>query len=265
MSQIGALFGGLFGDAGLNFVNEAGGKKKVFGGKPEVAPFIPLDLTAEQKKALEGNLANASTIEALLNRLVPGFSSLIKKGTENSMALLSGEIPKDVQDQIYRSSAFQSLQGGFQGSGMSKSLTARDLGRTSLDLQQAGANSAQQWAKLAESSYSPFIIDPAQQASATAANNAGEQATKQFQYNVDAAPDPGAAGVFNLNTALGMQMLSFGMGAAGGAFGGGGSPAPAAPQGGTYNYAGTSGGTNWQYNPTTGQYAPILRATWGGG
>lgn len=247
------------------------GRENVFGSRPDVADFTSLDLTEEQRKALEGNLSNADSIEQLLNRFVPGFSDMLAQGTANSMSLLRGEIPKDVQDQVNRSSAYQAFQGGYAGSGMAHALTARDLGRTSLDLQNMGNNSAQQWTKLAQSSYSPFIIDTAQQAQVTAANNAGEQQNQQFKYNVAAAPDPAAAGIYAMNSAIGMKLLDFGMGAAGGAMGGGGgggSSAAAPASGGQYNYAGQgANGQAWQYNAQTGQYAPILQAqrtTWGG-
>lgn len=272
--------GGSFGRTGVAALFSGGdiagdtaniyGKDKVFGTKEKIAPYTPLDLTAEQLKSLKGNLSNADTIEGLLNRMVPGWSEMLKQGTGNATAELKGQIPKDVQEQIYRQSAFQALSGGFGGSGMAHALTARDLGRTSLDLTNMGNNAAQQWTKLAESSYSPFVTTTAEQANVTAANNAGEQATLQHQYNVDAAPDPAAAGMYAINSAIGQQLLSFGMGAAGGAMGGaGGAGAGAAKSGGTYNYAGQgANGQQWQYNSTTGQYAPILqaqRATWGGG
>jgi len=267
-SQIGALFGGLFGDAGQNFAGLQGGASKVFGSKPKVADFTALNLTEEQKKALQGNLSNADAMETLLNRLIPGWSANLAQAQKNNTSLLQGQIPQDVQDKILRNSAYQSFAGGFGGSGMSHALTARDLGLTSLDLQQQGNNSAQQWAKLAENTYSPLIIDTAQQAQATAANNAGRQANQQYKYNVAAAPDPGAAGVFNLDTALGMQALSFGMGSLGGIGGGGGTPNPSSGGGmpsNYYNYAGQQGGVAYQYNPTSNSYIPIQRATqWGG-
>lgn len=63
---------------------------------------------------------------------------------ENTGSYLRGEIPADVLAQIGRTSAFRSLQGGFQGSQMAKALTARDVGLTSLDLTKRGGDSLQQ-------------------------------------------------------------------------------------------------------------------------
>jgi hypothetical protein len=92
---------------------------------------------------------------------------------------------------------------------------------------------AQQWTGLAESAYSPFTISTGQQAGTTAANNAGIQAMKQFQFNVAAAPTPASLGHFLLDKSIGDQFMSFGLGAAGGAIAGGGGAAlgGGAPQG----------------------------------
>lgn len=266
MSQIGALVSGLWGDAGLNFTNEAGGKDAVFGTKPLVADYKPIDLSDETAKAVAANLENLPEISALLDKIIPGFSDILAQGSENTLSQLHGEIPPDVLAQIQRSSAFKATQGGFGGTAMGKALTARDIGRTSLDLTTMGANSAQIWAKLAEEAYSPFTVSSGQQAGTTAANNAGIQAQKQFQFNVDAAPDPGAAGVFGLDKELGMQMLSFGMGAAGGAIAGGGGAAAGygMPAGSTATPGSTgylsSGGIAYGNVPSW-----YTQPTWGGG
>lgn len=250
----------------------------IFGTKPKVADFVPVDLGAEQSKALASNQGNADDIVSMLDKFVPGFSDILKQGLGTSASLMRGEIPQDVQDQVKRSDAFQSLMGGFAGTGMSKALTARDFGRTSLDLQQAGANSAQLWTKLAESSYSPWMVTTAEEASQTAANNAGAQATQQYQYNVDAAADPSKLGLFNLQTAQNQQQQSQVSSIAGllaglgstqlsgvGSSGAGG----AAPGGNTTIYNGTlapvgnygGGGTpGFAYNPSTGQYGQVSGA-----
>ena len=266
MSQIGALVSGLWGDAGSNFVNEQGGPDAVFGTKPQVADFTPIDLAAETGKATAGNLQNYGAVTELLNKISPGFSDMLAKGSQNTLSELSGEIPQDVQDQVMRSSAFQSLMGGFSGTNMAHALTARDLGRTSLDLTNMGTNSAQSWAKYAQDAYSPFTVSTGEQAATTAANNQGKQAHDQYQFNVDAAPDPGAAGVFNLDTALGEQMLSIGGAFAGGGMGGGSRSTPTQQSPMTYGIVGGSGNDPaYQYNSSTGTFVQVPRATgaWG--
>lgn len=211
---------------------------EIYGTKPKVADYENVNLTAEQRKALEGNLANFDLIAQLskdysalsmqqMDTLMPGYSGLLASGAKTSQSildaaapLLKGEIPQDVQDKVLRSSAYQSLMGGYAGSGMSKALTARDLGRTSLDLLNqgtamgtAGGNSAQLWSNMARGNMlnpGSMLIDPAMQAGITTQNNMANQAVQQFRYNVAAAPDPAAMGVKNdFMSLLGMAVSAY--------------------------------------------------------
>ena len=214
-------------------VNEAGGGKKVFGTKAQVADYTPTDLGAETQKALESNLANYPDIAALLDKILPGYGDMLKQGGKNTLSLLKGEIPQDVQDSLRRSSAFKALKGGYAGSAMDLAGKAESYGETSLGLSQLGGNAAQNWAAIAQRSASPFLISGPQQAEMTFKNNLGNQATQQFKYNIAAAPDPSAAGIFNLQTALGAMAASFGLSsAASGLRGGGAGVNPGVGQGG---------------------------------
>lgn len=235
----------------------SGGSNAVFGTKPKVAPFTPVSLDEATKTTLGINEGNFGDIIKYLNQVVPGFSDLLQSGSDASKELLtqgetlaSGQIPSDVMSSVERSSAFQSLQGGFSGSPMGRALSARDLGLTSLNLINQGAgligqgsNAAQLWTQLAEGAVSSFVTSTSQEAAVEAANNAGKQATDQYQFNVNAAPDPAALGKFNTNVAIGQQLV----GVAGGILGGG--------SGGAGHSAAPVGSTNWQYNPTTGSFS----------
>jgi hypothetical protein len=212
----------------------AGGTSAVFGTKPGVAEYTPTDLGAEAKKAAASDISNMPEIQALLEKILPGYGEMVGQGSKNTLSLLRGEIPQDVQDQVRRTSAFRSLTGGFGGSGIAKSLTARDLGLTSLDLMGKGENSAQRWAGLTEGAVSPFSVTAKEQADQTMKNNLYKQATEQFKYNVLAAPDPGAAGLFNTIATIGGTAASFGVGSALGAIGGG---KGSVPQQGVANYS----------------------------
>lgn len=192
-------------------IGAAGGADKVFGTKPGVAEYTPTDLGAEANRAVGANTANMPEITALLNKILPGYTDMVAQGSKNTMSLLRGELPKDVEDKVRRNSAFKAFSGGYAGSGMSKALTARDFGRTSLDLMQVGENSAQRWAALTQGSVAPYSITAGQQADSTFKNNLYKQATEQFRYNVLAAPEPGAAGMFNTISAIGGTAASFGM------------------------------------------------------
>lgn len=241
-------------------IDAAGGGEKVFGTKPGVADYTPTDLTTEAGRAAKGNLENMPGIMALLERILPGYGEMVKQGGKNTNALLRGEIPEDVQAAVKRSSAFRSLQGGYGGSAMSKALTARDFGRTSLDLMERGGNSAQRWAGLTQASVAPFTVTAPAQGAATFQNNLYRQATEQHRMNVAAAPDPGAAGLFNTIATIGGTAASFGMGAMTGGMGGGQQPQqpqgyqqqPPMTTGNATNTGAGMGGWNW------GSY-------WGGG
>lgn len=72
---------------------------------------------------------------------------------ENSQALLRGEVPQDVQDQILRTNAELSYQIGVRGQAQGN-LVARDLGLTSLQMQEAGLAQSQQALSLGAQTYS---------------------------------------------------------------------------------------------------------------
>lgn len=245
----------------------SGGSDAVFGTKPKVAPFTPVSLDDATKTTLGINEGNFGDIIKYLNQVVPGFSDLLQTGSDASKELLtqgqtlaSGQIPEDVMSSVERSAAFQSLQRGFSGSPMGRALTARDFGLTSLNLINQGAgligqgsNAAQLWTQLAEGAVSPFTTSVSQEAAVEAANNAGKQATDQFQFNVDAAPDPAALGKFNTNVAIGQQLVGIAGGILGGGAGGGGhSAAPI-----------TS--TDWRYDPNTGSFTQAQAGGTGSG
>ena len=57
---------------------------------------------------------------------------------QNASSMMRGEIPQDVVDQLERISAERGIRSGIGAGGRAENLTARDLGRTSLDLITAG-------------------------------------------------------------------------------------------------------------------------------
>ncbi len=220
------FFGSLLsgGDIGNTLINDISGgdPSTIFGSKPEVAPYTPIDLNAETQKAVSSNLQNLPSITDLLNKTIPGFSDFLTTGLSNASALQHGVLPQEDVATLQRTSAFQSLQGGYGGTPMSSANFLRNYGKSLYDANLQGANLGQQMTQLAEGAYSPFITTPGQEAGTTAANNAGLQASQQFQFNVNAAPTPSALGHFQLDQHIGDQFMSFGLGAAGGAIAGGG-------------------------------------------
>jgi hypothetical protein len=91
--------------------------------------------------------ADVATRTAMLDQYVPDWRQQRDKAASINEALMSGEIPKDVADQLKRSAAFTSVMGG-GGAGTQRALTARDLGTTSLQLQQQGMVGAQNWTNM---------------------------------------------------------------------------------------------------------------------
>jgi len=96
---------------------------------------------APRTRALEQQ-RTAVTREQLLENLglsIPGYEQAQAARAQNALALLRGELPPDVLSQIQRKSAAKALEGGFAGSKAAQGLTARDIGRTTLQAQQEGA------------------------------------------------------------------------------------------------------------------------------
>lgn len=216
-------------------IDSAGGGKAVFGSKPGVAEFTETDLGAESKKAAAANTRNLPEIESLLEKIMPGWKSMVGQGSKNAQSMLRGEIPDDVQGLLRRNAAYKAFSGGYGGSGMSKALTARDFGLTSLDLMNKGENSAMRWMGAARESVAPWMVTGPAQAQQTERNNLYKQAVEQFKFNVLAAPSPEAAGKFNTISTIGSLAASFGLSSMGGAMGGkAGTAAGSAASGASY-------------------------------
>lgn len=190
---------------------------QVFGRKPDVPALQPTDPLAELSTLLGGEIKDWPQIEEIsnlyqqymlgaLNEAVPGFSDILKQGSADTQSILSeaaplikGELPEDVKSQVLRSGAFQGLMSG-GGPQFTQSLQARDLGLTSLNLMNQGAqlateggNAAQRWASIAGGtimSPSQSMYSPAWFTDFIAKQRASQQAIAQQRANVAAAPSP---------------------------------------------------------------------------
>jgi hypothetical protein len=120
-------------------------------------PFWNLDIPGMARQGIQFGLSaapdinqlNMMQLQTLLNQALPGYQGMVsglQGGAMNllqgptTQSLLAGNVPADVQNQIRRSAAYQSLIGGTAGAGTGTAgaITARDLGLTSLDLMQRG-------------------------------------------------------------------------------------------------------------------------------
>ena len=84
------------------------------------------------------NRFNQGQVNDVLEQGIPGFSEMQRRRVKQATDLLGGGVPEDVQKQVFRSSAGRALSGGFSGSPAGRNLTARDFGRTSLDMIERG-------------------------------------------------------------------------------------------------------------------------------
>lgn len=122
------------------------------------APYV--DVTTEQRKALEGNLKNLGDLSALggrtqaaldeetiamLRRFIPNWDEIAGNIGDTLASESRGEVPQDVQDFLSRKSAELGISAGTAGSQFDKYRTARNLGLTSLQLADKAIDSTSRW------------------------------------------------------------------------------------------------------------------------
>jgi hypothetical protein len=196
ISGLGSLFGGLFG-----------------GKRPKVPELKPIDFAAEQRQAIQQNIAalqpatelsqkttaaEQSQLEAQLRRVIPGYDQLVQQAGANIGAALRGEISPEVSAQVQRSTAGRALSGGFgAGSGFGRALTARDLGLTGMQIQNQGLAQAQNFIQQQRTfgmvqpfSVSSMFITPAQRIGAIQQQNQLQYGRDLTAAQVAAAPSP---------------------------------------------------------------------------
>jgi len=204
------------------------------GSKPKVPEFKPINFAAEQKAAIKQNLeslpaasdiarkttsADQSVLEEQLRRAIPGYDQLIAQAGSNIGASLRGEISPEISSQVQRSTAGRALSGGFGGaSGMGRSLTARDLGLTGMQIQNQGLQQAQSFIQqqrmfgmVQPFSTSSMFITPAQRVGVL-------QQQQQAQYTRDLAAAQVSAAPNPMMSALGGSLSTIGGLVAGPAF-----------------------------------------------
>jgi hypothetical protein len=238
---------GIIAGAAILGAASIGGGLLAAGSKPKVPAFKPIDFQAEQKQAIQQNIealqpatelaqkttaAEQSQLEAQLRRAIPGYDQIVQQASKNIGSALKGELPTDVASQIQRSTAGRALSGGFGGaSGFGRALTARDLGLTSLQLQNQGLAQAQNFIQQQRVygmtqpfSVSSMFITPAQRVTALQNQQAAQYNRDMTAAQVAAMPDPKMAaigqGIQSMGGVIGGSMFQGGM--AGGMGRGGG-------------------------------------------
>ena len=203
------------------------------GSKPKIPELKPIDFAAEQRQAIQQNIASLepatelaqkttaaeqSQLEAQLRRAIPGYDQLIQQASQNIGSALRGELSPEATRNLQRFSAGQALTRGYGGgSGMGLFGAVQNYAKASEARQQQGLAQAQNFIQQQRAfgmtqpfSVSSMFITPAQRVGVM-------QQQQQAQYNrnlqaaqVAAMPDPTMA-------AIGSAISSAG-GFAGGAY-----------------------------------------------
>jgi len=164
---------------------------------PKVPGLTPIDVAAEQAKAIQGNITNYGLISQLsdlanktsLEQGLARIDTLLGGGTRQQIVDLiqtglRGELPKDITDLIARRSAERGVSRGVPGSVFARNLELRDLGLTSLATTQQALDTATRWlqtsnALVPQFDFSSMFISPAQ---AIAQANINQQNTFQRDW-----------------------------------------------------------------------------------
>lgn len=183
-----------------------------FGSKVKVPELPKVDLSQEQKSAIAENQGalpdanrlassvnafNSAELQKLMAQAFPFFNQMLGKASSSTADLLAGNVPSDVSSAVGRSAAARALAGGYGGTGAANALTARDLGRTTLDLQQQGLSNFGALTQISQAVMpKPFdvtsmFMTPLQRATWT-----NEQNLQQFQRNTAQAQQDAAASPF---------------------------------------------------------------------
>lgn len=209
------MSGGLWGNIFQSIASTANFTGQLIGANqikaPKTAQYTPVDLQAEQAKAVHGNLNNLEGINKLTertntfnqseaNRLmeaaIPGWSKLQASMTNTAQSLLKNpyELDKDQEEYLARVAAERGISAGTRGQFSDFSLM-KDFGISSMQYGQSRINQAQSLMGLLASSsprvnpMSPIsmFISPQQQAEEARFTNVRTQDTLQAQYNAEAA------------------------------------------------------------------------------
>lgn len=246
---------------------------------PEAPEYDPVMLNEVLTETTRANIQNLPRIERLANRLndfnvaqdlstleelFPGARAIMEQASSNIQSQLRGELPKDVEEQIRRYGAEAGVGSGTSGSEFAGARTARDLGLTSLTLEERGLSSAERWIAQSRSRVPLFNAASMFISPAMGLQNAQFNTTNQWnvdwlqaqleakgevweQYAMDSIKQVDDLAFSAASFYAGGGMGGGGAGGMMGMFGGGGSGGPPAGStypgyGGQYMSAPTSGG-----------------------
>lgn len=190
-------------------------------------PVVPgrIDYTSDLNDAIATNmamlpslrelgLASTDVFTAMQERALPGYTGLRDSTTGVLASKLRGEIPRDVQQLLERNAAEKGITMGTSGSDLNQFDELRNLGLTSLAIQNQGLQQTSSW--LAQNRGNAFDF--------TKMFLGKEDAIRRSEFNwgrdwlasqVKAAPDPQTRGAWDTEMGFIGEILSVYGGGAG--------------------------------------------------
>ena len=217
---------------------------KIFGKKPKVPDFVPVDYDKEYDAAADYNEENIERFGGIsrkaqeqdqqaltqgLRTAIPNYDELLAAEFDITSSLLRGELSKREQDRLRDRRAALGLSTGTQDSDLTQYSYARDLGLAERDLINQGMAYAdnrirRQSAFVAQPVSVTSMFQSPQQRIAQKMSERDSKFNRDFAANkIAAAPDPRWVGMTKVAMAAvgGMAGASAGAGTAMGSFGGG--------------------------------------------
>lgn len=215
------------------------GLEDIFGSKvdPSAALYDPVNITESQSQAIAGNIANFDQANALAsmtndatiandlkraNALSPGFDRNLERFSGLTASLLDGQNPFGNEDVLNIVSDRSSLAGALGTPGGSGPATNKDLGLSRLQLATQGASMFQDWIRTADA-VSPLnsqfrtqqsYLTPSERLDADIRQRESEQQGRLSAAYLEAAAEPAAAGLFNLDFSSQVGLASAKLGSA---------------------------------------------------
>lgn len=152
-----------------------------------------------QDLADQTNQFNVGKYQQRMGQLIPDYSRIMGGASGTLADWLNGVISPDVASQVRRNSNVRAFGGGYAGSGMGDNLQARDLGLTSMNLQQQGLSALPGFVGASQLG-APAQWNPAQDYMSTEGQIGLNQRNENNRYNqewltnqIKALPDPATA------------------------------------------------------------------------
>jgi len=211
-------------------MREAQGRsQEIFGTRPEIPEYVPINLTQSMLDTVGGNLRVLPQAEELargaseanLNidlerarRLLPGYDDIVAANARAALGLSQGQMPFGDAMGIVENRGAMASRMGTAGTGVARAGTMRDLGMGRMQAMDMGQNLFQRMANMAAQAISPLsrqigveysFLTPFQRAQMDIQQQQLRHGSQVQQAMASAMPDPGASQMFMLQAQQGQQ------------------------------------------------------------